>query len=269
LLLKQVPLPQGARRLSGEPSGDGHVLAGTLMPILPDRVDVRAFWQVPMAATAVAAFVDAHHPAGSSLFLSGSGTAAGGRGLWNRLFTWPPLTNRIGDRILGVEVTALNDGSAGVRADALVKWSSPVLPASVTRSTRLLRVTARIADITPNRTTFQVRRFLIRTRRRIGALAALLNALPPFLAPISCPGEGLQPIVKKRLLVRLQVALYGRHPITPLARVDINGGGFCGYGATVMVTLAGAPARYSFSSKAFRPIVAALGLKIRAQLYPY
>jgi hypothetical protein len=211
-LLARLRLPGGAVRSAREPTGDGGSLARPAVGVLatPSAVDESAFWTLRASPLAVLAFVKASPPAGSKVWVSGSGSGPGSPGYSYEGFQWPAITNVVETRQLIVEVTSLSDGMTGVRADAEVvaitpRGSSERIPGGATR----LSLTSTARGGRPTRIA------TVTSPAKIRTVIALLDGLPllPPDHPFECGPSVPEPV---------QLAFYARRGGAPLATASFE-----------------------------------------------
>jgi len=228
-LLASLSLPSGAVPSSTEPAGDGAVLShpGSGPPVTPNAIDQSVWWVVPGTPSPVLSYIDAHPPAGSVRVLTGSGTTSTGTSYRIAGYARPAVTGVLSERWLIVEVTQLQDGSTGLRADAQVVWLVP-RPASehIAAGARRLRVSV-TSSLAPNRS--RQRPIRVTNRKKIRAVVALLNSLPAAQPGVhSCPAD---------FGTTVRLVLYPRRGRAPLAIALVNPSG-CG---DVRLSLGGRP----------------------------
>ena len=231
-LLARLRLPTGATRSAVEPVGDAGALAHHAVGLLatPSEVDVVAFWTLRASPHAMLAFVKASPPAGSKLWVSGSGSGPGSPGYSYEGFQWPAITNVIETRQLIVEVSSLNDGMTGVRADAQVvaitpRGNSERIPAGTTR----LSVTSSASG------GHQIPIATVTSPAKIRKVIALLDGLSllPPEHPFECGPSAPEPV---------RLAFYSQRGGAPLATASFesfpttSGRGWC---STVGMTING------------------------------
>jgi hypothetical protein len=126
-LLGRVRLPAGAEQVSGEPAGDGGILARPVnRPAgVSTLVDEHTWWRVPGSAASVLRYLNVHPPRGGRLTESGAQGTNRGEVSGYVGFTWHPVGRILADRELLVQVTNLTGGGTGVRVDAQVQWIIP------------------------------------------------------------------------------------------------------------------------------------------------
>jgi len=172
-LLNGVVLPADARPRASEPSRDAHQLARPLeLFFYAAEVDRHAFWTTGAAPAAVIASVGAHVPPGARS--TGSGSSSGNESTSVFVSYALPIVDpsALGPRALIIDAVTLPGGITGVRADAVVRYLAPRLPAQrVPRAARLLDI----------RTVFgsRVLRSLTVTRiSQVRGVAAVVDGLP-------------------------------------------------------------------------------------------
>jgi hypothetical protein len=211
-LLVRLRLPGGAVRSAREPTGDGGSLARPAVGVVatPTAIDESAFWTLRASPLAVLAFVKASPPAGSKMWVSGSGSGPGSPGYSYEGFQWPAIANVIETRHLIVEVTSLSDGMTGVRADAQLvpitpRGSSERIPAGATR----LSVTGTA------RGGRQIQIATVTSPAKIRAVIALLDGLPllPPEHPFECGPSVPEPV---------RLAFYANRGGAPLAKANFE-----------------------------------------------
>ncbi len=120
-LLGELLLPQGAVQVASEPG------LGTPAPspVSPELVDKGGYWQVPGEPEVVAAWIEAHVPAGARL--SGYGDSTGlGVMRWFAGFRFPVNEpDVISSEELAFEAIAAEGGGTALRADGEVIWTLP------------------------------------------------------------------------------------------------------------------------------------------------
>jgi hypothetical protein len=185
-LLRGLRLPTAARRSPGEPVGDG----GSLKPLpalmaTPARADVHAWRLVPGSPPSVLAYIEAHPPAGSRLYATGSAyTGRSGRSVESLDYGWPAIPGVIGARELAVSVTFVSRTTTAVLAQAESDWIVPRAPSE------RVPVAAHEIDITSatpgGPTTISLH---LTNAAKVRRIVGLINAMP-IVQPgaYSCPG---------------------------------------------------------------------------------
>jgi hypothetical protein len=193
-LLARVRLPAGAEQVSGEPAGDGGILARPVnRPAgVSTLVDEYTWWRVPGSAASVLNYLNAHPPRGGRLTESGAQGTSRGEVSGYVGFTWHPVGRLLSDRELLVQVTNLTGGGTGVRVDAQVQW---IIPRPVSE-----RIPQGVHEVDVNRAvpgeapSLDVK---VVSPHEIRALVAMVDALG-IIQPgaYSCPSmSGAQPVV--------------------------------------------------------------------------
>ena len=175
-VLGEVVLPVGATEVSAEPGGDDHDLARPVeLSLFAAEVDRHAFWTTTTSPGLVIASMQAHLPAGART--SVSGTSGSDMSVSYTLpIVDPPA---LGPRTLEVDAVELADGSTGVRADAIVRYSAPRLPAQrVPLQARVLEITKANFRSKPSLSLTVIR------RSRVRRIAELVDGLP-FIADLN------------------------------------------------------------------------------------
>ena len=141
-LLNGVVLPADARPQASEPSRDAHQLARPLeLFFYAAEVDRHAFWTTGAAPAAVIAAVGAHLPPGARS--TGSGSSSGNESSSVFVSYALPIVDpsALGPRALIIDAVTLPGGITGVRADAVVRYLAPRLPAQrIPHAARLLDI---------------------------------------------------------------------------------------------------------------------------------
>lgn len=182
-LLGELALPRGATEVPTEPVGDAHQLARSIeLFFFAAEVDEHTFWTTTASPRATLASIHAHLPAGARSVGSGfSGT------LVFASYSLPTVDPAaLGPRALAVDAVRLANGSTGVRADAVVRYAAPRLPAQqVPPQARVLQVTVADYESKP------LLSLTITNRSRVRRIATIVDHLQflrvnPAVA-ISCP----------------------------------------------------------------------------------
>lgn len=186
-LLQRVVLPAGAAQSGTEPTGDSGMLGKpAVLPLGLKIADEHAWWTVPGRLADVAAFVQAHVPAGGKS--SGSGSEGGGKPQHVTeefvSFAWGSVGRVLGVREMVVSMVSLPGDVVGVRVDAIVQWivPRPVAEAIATQA-RVLDVTVALPHQQPSVS------LTVTSRRKVQDVAALINGLQIAqpTGPIPCP----------------------------------------------------------------------------------
>lgn len=194
-LLSRLHLPRGVQPAAQEPAGDGGRLANPpVTDDTPKLVDRHRWWTSDETPSRVLAFVKAHPPENGRYELSGAeGQCAPDtsppKGCQKTSqyvgFLFPARAGVLGDRWLLIEVTRLQDGSTGIRADAQVQWIIP-RPASekVPRQARVINVVRAVPGHRPS-----VSR-TVTSSSRVRRITQLIDRLPIVQPGVwSCPRE--------------------------------------------------------------------------------
>ena len=212
-LLATVSLPPGATRSSGEPAGDGSVLARpSTSPGTANLVDRHQWWTVPGSPRSVLDYVKHHHPAGSRLLFSGSSAGPNKPEERDLGFDWAPVPGVLGVRQLLVTVVALPHHVTGLRVDAQDVWVTPrptseQIPSSVARL-RLI--------VTKGKHRLQGPLVFV-SRSKLDAVITLLNELPLFPPGVySCPSDWG---------TRIRLAFFDAAATEPAAVASVDPGG--------------------------------------------
>jgi hypothetical protein len=193
-LLNGVVLPADARPQASEPSGDAHQLARPFeLFFYAAEVDRHAFWSTGAAPAAVIASVGAHLPPGARSTASGFSSGNGSSSVFASYALPIVHPSVLGPRALVIDAVTLPGGITGVRADAVVRYLAPRLPAQrIPRAARLLEIRTVFAS--------RVLRSLTVTRiSQVRRIAAVIDGLP-FAGglkgiAIPCPFIPAAPIV--------------------------------------------------------------------------
>ena len=220
-LLTTLSLPPDATQSSGEPAGDGSVLArASTWPGTANLVDRHQWWTVPGSPGSVLAYVKHHHPAGSRLLFSGSSAGPNEPEERNIGFDWAPVPGVLSVRQLLVAVVALPHHVTGLRVDAQDVWVTPrptseQIPPSAAR----LRLT-----VTRGKHRLQGPLVFV-SRTKLDAVITLLNELPLFPpGAYPCPSDWG---------TRIRLAFYDVATTRPTAVASVDPGG-CGGVALVL-----------------------------------
>lgn len=195
-LLGEVVLPADASEVPTEPAGDDHQLErGNALSFFAAAVDRHRFWTTTASPGAVVASIESHVSAGAQSTGSGySGTTV------FVSYSLPAVDAPVlGPRILSVNAVKLNDGSTGVRVDAIVRYSAPRLLAQrVPAHARLLVIAMKPSPYGPSPSPPLKSPLTVTGRSYVRRIAAIVDGLP-FVAfngvAISCPAMLLAPIV--------------------------------------------------------------------------
>ncbi len=187
-LLGLARLPQGSKRVSGEPNGDGGLLSSPAQSAAGNLVDLHRFYEVAEDPAVVYAFFQSHTPDGSTS--SGAGTSGNsvGTDLWTVSYNWPPIRGVLDTRALVNSIAALPENRSGIRVDAEVTWlpakpTGDIVPPGATVLTAVLSAGLNPGEAghAPVTTT---------DPQTIEAIRAFINGLgvfPPGL--VSCPAD--------------------------------------------------------------------------------
>src|SRR4051794_38222459 len=216
-LLQSALLPDGAQALSEEPAGDGGVLAASPMPISSFNAVIGTKWfRVPSPARDVIGFLESHTPSGARPSVNGSADARD-RGLDFRGFDRPAVRGQLTMRRLLLSVARLDDGSTGVRVDAIVVYAIPRPEASKIHGARYLMI--RVGT----------RHIVITDPARVQRYAHLVNRADFQTQTRSCPSMPAKEPAHPRLSFRTRRGgrLLGYAHIRPsgCARADLAVGG--------------------------------------------
>lgn len=164
-LLEEVPLPEGAKRVSSDESVDAGLKGPATKPATPHLLDKHRYWHVDGQGEAVISWIEEHPPAGSKIALRGSSGKPTGqppRSLhgpalaewvrqhtvttgWDTTFAFPEQRERLATVWLSVSVAAAKGGGSEIRADALVVPRRP-RPAAEHIPRRVGEVTVKVND---------------------------------------------------------------------------------------------------------------------------
>jgi hypothetical protein len=196
-LLAKVNLPNGASRLTSEPSGDNGYLK-SLEALEGDEAHAVAsgWWQVPATPRQVIGFVKQHPPAGAKQSGTGGGANSNtGTSSVSVYFQWPAVPGVLGPRTVLVTATSLPGGDTGVLVEAQSDWvvlrpSSERIPSAV----RTIELTsAALGEPGPS--------IALRVTRRsqVAAIVRLINWLP-VAQPVTygCPALINPRVIKLR-----------------------------------------------------------------------
>jgi len=214
-LLRELALPLGAIPSSIEPAGDGGYLGSPVLDGIPppELVDEHAWWLLSGTPVQVLAYIREHLPAGATIY--NSPPSQSGSTSAYALLRWPAGTGEIAERWLDLKVAQLPGGQSALRVDAQVLWVMP--RTEIPPGARLLRVLVERPE--PPRPDNR-RRYTVTSRKRIGAVATLINSLPvarPSLLVRSCPAA----------FGALRLVFYRSAAAPPLAIAVVSAGG-CG-----------------------------------------
>lgn len=174
-VLADVVLPAGAAQVPTEPAGDSDQLS-RLIPLLffAAEVDRHEFWTTTSRPSAVIASIRAHLPPGTTR----SGWASSPTSAFAS-FTVPtgnPATPA--PATLEVDAVKLARGGTGVRADAVVRYAAPRLPAQrIPRSAQVLDVAMANYHSAPTLS------LTVTNPAEVRRIAAIVDHLP-FIAPL-------------------------------------------------------------------------------------
>jgi hypothetical protein len=206
-LLGEVVLPAGATEVPTEPDGDMHQLARPLgLSFFAAKVDRHEFWTTTASPSDVIAWFEGHPPAGAKLSGSGfSGSGSPGSGSPSSgspssvssafaSYSLPTVgAPALGPRSLEVEAVELSGGATGIRADAVVRYSAPRLPAQrIPAAARVLEITMANAGSKP------LLSLTVTRASQVRRIATLVDRLP-FVAympgvAFACPSIQAAPI---------------------------------------------------------------------------
>ena len=190
-MLGEVVLPTGSTQVPSEPAGDAHQLALPYdAPIYAAEVDRHEFWTTTASPSAVIASFEAHLPAGAR----SAGSAYSGSGSFVFAEYSLPTVNApaLGPRDLAVDALELGVGETGVRADALVRYMAPRLPA------QRIPPQASVLDVTmTNSHSSPTLALTVTNREQVRRIAAIVDSLP-FVASLrgvafACPDFMVSP----------------------------------------------------------------------------
>lgn len=185
-MLGRVALPPGARIVSGEPRGDGGLLARPgQSPAAENLVDVVRFAVAPGSATTDVDWMKAHPPAGSRAGGSGSSSTSAGPDEWFVAFSWPAVGQLLDSRTVAVSVAQLGDGLSGIRVDAQVTWLPAKPPGDIVPD-GVTVLTAALSGLNPGEPPHAPT--TTTSAALIAAIRAQLDALP-----VVAPGSGSCP----------------------------------------------------------------------------
>jgi hypothetical protein len=170
-LLAGLVLPAGTKESATEPIGDDHDLARPLgldVFLFAAEVDRHEFWTTTASPLTVLASIQAHLPAGTKFSAEGIATDI------TDAFTLPTTHSAaLGPRTLIVGATELADGGTGVRADAVVRYVAPRLPA------QQVPAGASVLQITQARGNGKPKLLMTVTKpSRVRRIAAVIDSLP-------------------------------------------------------------------------------------------
>lgn len=139
-LLAKVTLPDGASRLTSEPSGDNGYLK-PLEALEGDEAHAVAYgwWQVTGTPAQVMSFVKKYPPARAKQTGTGGGANYNtGTSAESVSFQWPAVAGVLGYRALTVTATSLPNGKTGVLVESQSDWvvlrpSTERIPSAVRR----------------------------------------------------------------------------------------------------------------------------------------
>jgi hypothetical protein len=174
--LAAVELPPGAQPAPSEPPGD-HGYLKPLGVLEADGAHVVAdrWWTVAGDPAAAIAYVEAHPPAGSSQFATGSGgNSRTGSSERSVDFEWPAVGGVLGYRELALTATAVRGGVTGLLVEAQSDWIVP-RPASerVPAGVHEIDLTAGVPG-RPPRTSLAVT-----GARKLARIVAVIDGLAP------------------------------------------------------------------------------------------
>jgi hypothetical protein len=185
-LLGKLVLPDGATRVSSDPSIGRRLNAAALVEASPQLVDLHRFWRVAESPADVLAWLHKHVPSGS--VVGGTGTSSGpGFSIDSIQFGFRAVSRVLLWRDLVVSVAAARGRGAAIRADAEDVW---VLERP--RSERVPSGTAQI-DVAVTRTDFKTGHTsttpqTVTKAATIQKVISLVDALPmDQLGAVPCP----------------------------------------------------------------------------------
>jgi hypothetical protein len=190
-LLAALRLPTGAAASATEPAGDAGVLGHPgPYPATPNLVEDTGWWTTAVpVATVVSLLKTSLRPVGSALVGSGFGSGPNQPSVFNLQFGWPEVTGVLGWRQLVVDVTALADGSTGIRADSEVVWVTP-RPADEIVPSGSRRLVVSFGQL-PAPGQPAPRTVRVRSAATIRRVVSLINHLPAAQPGVSsCPAFG-------------------------------------------------------------------------------
>ena len=169
-LLGELQLPEGALQDNTNPAGGGWLSGAADVPATGNLVDLHGWWTVRGEAQAVRAFIEAHPPAGSQRWITG--TSSGPEGIdWVVGYRWPTVNGVLQSPTLVIQLVALPEGRTGVRADAMVVWLAPNPPADAIPST------AQVLEIVATRRHQTVFSANISEAGKVAAVAAMIDSM--------------------------------------------------------------------------------------------
>lgn len=128
-LLALVQLPPGTARSASDPTGHQHALGQpTYNEATPNLVDAHRWWSTSTTSSAVLAYVAGHLPAGAKPYTTGFGGGPGTVMTAAETFSLPAGAGDLTERVLGVTVATLPDGTTAVRTDGEAVWLTPRPP---------------------------------------------------------------------------------------------------------------------------------------------
>lgn len=190
LMLKAFAPPPGAREVSGSPvpSSPMSDSSGAPTPTDSDVVTRTSWWVAPGDPKSL---IDWEAANISPLYhLFGYGTAASG--VWNDVFSIPPVAGLLDERELAVSTTSAGQGQTAIRVDALVDYyparsAGDTVPATA-RVATLVETKYNFGGTPPKETVTVIATATVSDLTKVRAIAAYLNGLPVTPPGGECSG---------------------------------------------------------------------------------
>jgi hypothetical protein len=136
-ILQGLSFPSGTSPSSQEPTGDkGRLKHPPSSPATPNLIDHHSWWTTRSSPSQVLRYVEDHPPRGGTW----QQTTSSGHCppppkyqspnhchwlWWVQMYSFSPLPDTLGSRVLLVKIARLANGRLGIRADAQAVWISP------------------------------------------------------------------------------------------------------------------------------------------------